>query len=360
MDINTKELNHLHHYGFDDARIKEAAAYPHLHVARVVSQEKGFYRVICGSGEVVAEISGNIRYNAQEPADFPAVGDFVMVDRPSHVGGHAIIHHILPRKSLFSRKSAGKKAGAQVVAANIDKVFICMSLTEDFNTRRLERYLALTWESGATPVVVLTKADLCQELERKVYAVHGVALGVDVIVTSAMDQEGYEHIYDEIKPGKTVALIGSSGVGKSTLINRLLYDERLATKPIREKDGRGRHTTTRRELFHLPNGGTVIDTPGMREMGMWEASSGIDRTFADVEELMGSCRFRNCTHTSEPGCAIHEALESGELSRKRWQSYEKLMAETSYSGDREGYLLMKEKKFKTIAKENKKGNKHKY
>jgi ribosome biogenesis GTPase len=314
---------------------------------------------MCEEEEVIAEISGKMRFEAQRPSDYPAVGDFVMLDRLRNSGGHAIIHHILPRTGLLRRKSVGGQCDAQVVAANIDIVFICMSLNEDFNLRRLERYQALSWESGATPVVVLTKADLCEDVQRKVHAVNHVALGVDVIVTSSIDEDSYNNVEECIKPGKTIALIGSSGVGKSTLVNHLLYEERLKTKEIREKDGRGRHATTRRELFHLPNGGIVIDTPGMREIGMWESTEGIDKTFSDVEALFSNCRFSDCTHTSEPGCAIHEALEQGELSHKRWMSYRKLMVETSYQDEKDTYLLLKEKKFKDIAKLNKQGKKKK-
>ncbi len=355
MVIRTEMM--LDNFGMDDLRRNEAEGYPDLRLGRVVSQEKGYYRVRCIEEEIVAEISGKMRFQAQQPSDYPAVGDFVMLHRPPEISGHAIIHHILSRRSLFSRKSVGGLGDAQVVAANIDMVFICMSLNEDFNLRRLERYLALSWESGATPVVVLTKADLCQDVARKVLAINNVAVGVDVFVTSSMDEDSYKHIAECIKPGKTIALIGSSGVGKSTLVNRLLFEERLKTKEIREKDGRGRHATTRRELFQLPKGGLVIDTPGMREIGMWDSAAGIDKTFSDVEALFSNCRFSDCTHTSEPGCAVHKALEQRELSHKRWMSYRKLMDEISYQDDKDSYLVKKEKKFKNIAKLNKQGKK---
>ena len=349
----------FYNYGLDSLRNNQAAGYPNLHLGRVVSQEKGYYRIICEGEEIVAEVSGKMRFQANRASDYPAVGDFVMLDRHHDSNGHAIIHHILPRTGLFRRKSVGGQIDEQVVAANIDIVFICMSLNEDFNLRRLERYQALSWESGATPVVVLTKADLCEDVERKVHAVRHVALGVDVIITSSKDEDSHENLEEFIKPGKTIALIGSSGVGKSTIVNRLLNDERLKTKDIRKKDGRGRHATTRRELFQLPNGGIVIDTPGMREIGMWESTEGIDRTFSDVEALFRNCRFKDCTHTSEPGCAIHEALNRGVLSHKRWMSYRKLLAEASYEDEKNAYLVLKEKKFRNIAKLNRQGKKKK-
>ena len=250
------------------------------------------------------------------------------------------------------RKAAGTSKTEQAVAANIDTVFLCMSLNNDFNLRRLERYLAVAWESGADPVVVLTKADLCADLPQKQREVETIAMGVDILTTSAMEQEGYRQIMPYITEGRTVAFVGSSGVGKSTLINRLLGEERLATDGLR-KDDKGHHTTTHRELLFLPNGAMVIDTPGMRELGMWDTASGVEQTFTDIEALAARCRFRNCSHTSEPGCAVRAALESGHLDAGRWLSYQKLKNENSYAADSESYLAAKEKKFKEISKINK-------
>ena len=264
----------------------------------------------------------------------------------------AVIHLVLPRKSLFVRKAAGTSKTEQVVAANIDTVFLCMSLNNDFNLRRLERYLAVAWESGAEPVVVLTKADLCADLPQKQREVEAIAMGVDILTTSAMESDGYRQIMPYITQGRTVAFVGSSGVGKSTLINRLLGEERLATDGLRNDD-KGHHTTTHRELLFLPNGAMVIDTPGMRELGMWDAASGVEQTFGDIEELAARCRFRNCSHSSEPGCAVRAALESGHLDTGRWQSYQKLKNENSYAADSKSYLAAKEKKFKDISKINK-------
>ena len=283
-------------------------------------------------------------------SDYPAVGDYVMASCADP--DTAIIHQVLPRKSLFVRKAAGTSKTEQVVAANIDTVFVCMSLNNDFNLRRLERYLAVAWESGAEPVVLLTKADLCEELPRKLAEVESIAMGVTVLTSSAMESDGYRQVLPYITPGRTVAFVGSSGVGKSTLINRLLGEDRLATDGLRNDD-KGHHTTTHRELLFLPNGAMVIDTPGMRELGMWDAASGVEQTFADIEALAARCRFRDCSHTGEPGCAVCKALRSGELDDSRWRSYQKLKSENSYAADSESYLAAKEKKFKEISKINK-------
>ena len=327
-----------------------AAQYPERTVGRITLQEKGFYRIRTSMGEQNALVSGKFQFDAQSPSDYPAVGDYVMASCADP--DTAIIHQLLPRRSLFVRKAAGTSKTEQVVAANIDTVFLCMSLNNDFNLRRLERYLAVAWESGADPVVVLTKADLCADLPQKQREVEAIAMGVDILTTSAMESDGYRQIMPYITQGRTVAFVGSSGVGKSTLINRLLGEERLATGGLRNDD-KGHHTTTHRELLFLPNGAMVIDTPGMRELGMWDAASGVEQTFGDIEELAARCRFRNCSHSSEPGCAVRAALESGHLDTGRWQSYQKLKNENSYAADSKSYLAAKEKKFKDISKINK-------
>jgi ribosome biogenesis GTPase len=266
-----------------------AAEYPTLSVGRVLLQEKGVYRVVYAYGELSATVSGKFRYEAKIASDYPAVGDFVMFD-PNENGGQAVIHHVLSRKSIFIRKASGTSNTEQVVAANVDIVFICMSLNNDFNLRRLERYLSIAWDSGATPVIVLTKADLCDDIADKRSAAESVAVGADIIMISSLEEGGYEAILSYIKTGQTIALIGSSGVGKSTLVNCLLGENRLDTNGLRNDD-KGRHTTTHRELFLLPQGGMVIDTPGMRELGMWDAAEGLERTFADIEALALSCRY---------------------------------------------------------------------
>lgn len=325
-------------------------------VCRVSVQEKGQYQIIGPGGEQWAKVSGKFRYEAGSASDFPAVGDYVMVDQIND--GMSVIHAVLPRKSVFIRKAAGTGNTEQVVAANVDTVFLCMALNNDFNIRRMERYLTAAWDSGAMQVILLTKKDLADDLEDKIMQVEGIAPGVDIITTSSMEEDGIKQIEPYLINGKTLAFVGSSGVGKSTLINRLLGEERLETNGLRNDD-RGRHTTTHREMIVLPCGAIVIDTPGMRELGMWAAESGLSASFADVEAFAEKCRFRDCTHTTEPGCAVRKAIERGELSEERFLSYKKLEAENSYSEDTQSYLAAKREKFKKISKVNKAGVKQK-
>lgn len=319
--------------------------------ARVISQEKGLYRVLLENNEIMATVSGKLRYEAKNISDFPAVGDYVVMDSNIQ-GNNGVIQEVMPRKSVFIRKATGTAHVEQIVAANIDVIFICMALNNDFNLRRLERYLSIGWDSGAIPVVVLTKADLCDNISEKLAEVHSVAMGAEILITSSLEENGCNDILPYIKEGQTIALIGSSGVGKSTLINCLLGENRISTNSLRNDD-KGRHTTTRRELFVLPNGAFIIDTPGMRELGMWDAAVGLDKTFTDIIDLSKSCRFRNCSHVKEPGCAIIRAIESGELTEERWQSYLKLRTENEYAADSESYIAAKEKKFKNISIMNK-------
>ena len=323
-------------------------------VGRITLQEKGLYRLRTAVGEQNALVSGRFQFDAQAVSDYPAVGDYVLADCAD--SDTAVIHQVLPRKSVFVRRAAGTSKTEQVVAANIDTVFLCMSLNNDFNLRRLERYLAVAWESGADPVVLLTKADLCADIPQKQAEVASVAMGAAVLTVSAMESDGYHQVMPYLTAGRTVAFVGSSGVGKSTLINRLLGKERLATDGLRNDD-KGHHTTTHRELLVLPGGAMVIDTPGMRELGMWDTVSGVEQTFADIEALASQCRFRDCSHTGEPGCAVRDAIRRGELDSGRWQSYQKLKSENDYAADSESYLAAKEKKFREIAKINKNNRK---
>ncbi|SMG28747.1 ribosome small subunit-dependent GTPase A [Dethiosulfovibrio salsuginis] len=316
-------------FGFTENLKEQSALYPGLFPGRVISQHKHFCRVVTEKGEVNGVVSGRFRFEVHSTRNYPAVGDFVMLDRECDDGGDAIIHAILPRKTAFIRKAAGTSRQEQVVASNIDTVFVCMSLNNDYNLRRLERYLGVAWDSGATPVVVLTKADLCQDLPSVLSELKPVLSGAEVLVTSSLMEDGYESVKKYLAPGMTVALIGSSGVGKSTLINRLLGVEILLTQGIRD-DHKGRHTTTVRELMLLPSGAMVIDTPGMKELGI----DGVDlaRAFSDIEELANGCRFRDCSHGDEPHCAVQKAIADGILSADRFASYLKLKKEARYDG----------------------------
>lgn len=319
----------LYKAGLTDHFRLEAAKFKDLHLARVAVQHKDLYRIITEKGEIQAEISGRLAFAAKNPSYYPVVGDWVMVDRMDDISGNAIIHHILGRISVFERKAAGTANQNQLIAANIDTVFICMSLNNNFNLRRLERYLSIAWESAATPVVILTKADLCEDIAAKLSAVYAVAIGVDVLVTTSLSDNGYSAVSKYTGESKTVAFVGSSGVGKSTLINRLLGENLLATKEV-SGDDKGRHTTTYRQLIPLPTGGVVIDTPGMRELQI--ESADLSKSFADIEELSSNCRFTDCTHQSEPGCAVRQEIEQGLLPAERLASYQKLQTELKYQG----------------------------
>lgn len=325
-----KETISLLDFGLDEGLLEQPAAFSELFVARVTEQHRDSYKVVCAAGELAAAVSGKFVFTANDSLGYPVVGDFVMIDRLDDAGGNAVIHHVLSRKSILTRKAAGSSQTEQAIVANVDTLFICMALDGDFNLRRLERYLAIAWESQAMPVIILTKSDLCDDVETKLHEVAAVALGVDVLVCSSELAWGLEAMDVYLEPGKTVAFIGSSGVGKSTLINRLMGEEALRTTAVRGFDGKGRHTTTSRQLVRLPAGGVVIDTPGMRELGLFAGD--LTRTFSDIDDLAQQCRFVDCTHTNEPGCAVREALLSSELSAARLESFQKLELELSYSG----------------------------
>jgi ribosome biogenesis GTPase / thiamine phosphate phosphatase len=310
--------------------------------ARVVSQQRGLWRVVGDFEECWAAALGKIREEADAGGLWPAVGDWVAVETfpgssaacctttKKQAGERRVIHGVLPRRSQFVRKVAGRQVEEQVIAANVDVAFVVAGLGHDFNLRRIERYLAQVWESGAKPVVVLNKVDECSDVLARVQETERVAMGVAVVAVSALTGDGIGELERFLLTGETIVLLGSSGAGKSTLLNRLLGREAQLVRPVRDGDGRGRHTTTSRELFALPNGALVIDTPGLRELQLWDADEGVARTFADIDALAARCRFRNCGHTGEPGCAIQEAIAAGELEPERLENRRKLEREQEF------------------------------
>jgi ribosome biogenesis GTPase / thiamine phosphate phosphatase len=296
--------------------------------ARVVSQQRGLWRIAGDFGERWSVPSGKMRAAAQAGGDWPAVGDWVAAELESEQP--AVLHAVLPRRSQFARKTAGKRVEQQVIAANVDTAFVVMALDGDFNLRRLERYLAQCWDSGASAVVLLNKADECGEVSARATEVERIALGTPVFALSAQTGQGLEALASFLTAGQTIVLLGSSGVGKSTLVNRWLGRGLQAVRPVREKDSRGRHTTTTRQLLLLPSGALVIDTPGLRELQLWDASDGVARTFADLDQLAAQCRFRDCRHENEPGCAVQAALLAGDLDEARLESRRKLEREQDF------------------------------
>ncbi|MBV1758606.1 MAG: ribosome small subunit-dependent GTPase A [Dethiosulfatibacter sp.] len=323
------ETTNLKEWGLDDFVLKQISQSELSFLGRIVTEGNKIYKVITKEGMITGEVSGKAMYDASGTDDFPAVGDWVLLDRLDGQSGNAIILKVLQRKSKLSRKVAGKRFDEQIIATNIDTIFITMSVNNDFNIRRLERYLTIVWDSMAVPVILLTKIDLCQNIDDKMLEIEEVSPGVDIITTSAVTGEGVNQITKYLGPGKTVAFIGSSGVGKSSIINYLKGEKIMAVKELRNDD-KGRHTTTHRQLVPMASGGVIIDTPGMREIQIMDVETSLDKTFTDVEVLAKNCRFNNCQHQSEPGCAINEALEDGTLDRSRWENYIKMKKEIDY------------------------------
>ena len=319
--------------------------------ARITAVHKERFDAVCENGEIHARLKAGVYYNDCRE-EFPTAGDFVMLEyNPS---GDSLITATLPRKTFFSRRNPTAGRGEQAVAANFDYVFIMQSLNHDFNEKRLERYLTLAWQSGALPVVILTKADLTEDCSGQIRKAERIAAGVGVFAVSAKSGYGIESLSEYLKPRKTLVFLGSSGVGKSSLVNALAGEEIMSVSDIREDDSKGRHTTTHRQLIMLKSGVMIIDTPGMREIGMWDAAEGIERSFEDVEKHLGKCRFSDCSHSGEPGCAIKAAIESGELSQSRWESFQQLTGEVKgarFMIDKQQALREKEQWHKSVSKQ---------
>lgn len=306
---------------------------------RVAIDFNHLYRLQLASGEVEGAVSGRLKHRAHSRAEMPAVGDWVVV-RPGEPGQLASIRSVLPRRTRFSRKVAGEVTDEQIVAANVDLVFLVMALDADFSVRRLERYLLLSRDSGAAPVVLLTKADLCDDVPARVAEVRAATGGLPVHLVNPRLGEGMAEVEACLAPGRTAAFLGSSGVGKSTLINQLAGDERQRTNEVRASDSKGRHTTTRRELILLPSGGLVVDTPGMRELQLWDVGEAVREAFDDIEALASGCHFTDCRHAGEPRCAVAVAVADGRLTTARLESYQALQAELAHLGRQQDEKLL--------------------
>lgn len=319
---------------------------------RVVREDRERYIVWGEAGELEAALSGKMRHDAVSRGELPTVGDWVMVSVRANERA-ATIHGVIPRKSGFVRKAAGIETEEQVLVANVDTVFIVSGLDGDFNVRRIERFLTLAWESGANPVVLLNKADVCDDVPSRIAQVEAVAFGLPLHTMSGITGDGVAVLESYCRPGTTVAFLGSSGVGKSTLINALLGEKRMFVNAVREDDSRGRHTTTHRELIVMPSGGILIDTPGLRELQLWGDEDSLRRSFKDIDAIGENCRFSDCRHEGEPDCAVAAAIADGRLEQKRYDSYLKLRRELKFLARRQERKDSKRTRFKNLKRQGK-------
>jgi ribosome biogenesis GTPase len=350
--LSSESLIDLAQIGWDEDRAQFMEQnHPGLVPARIAVEYGHSYAAFAEGGEMSAEVSGRMRHESVTRGELPAVGDWVAA-RAVPGEDKLMIEAVLPRRSSFSRDVAGLTTQEQVLAANVDKLFILAGLDGDLNLRRVERFLTLAWESGAVPIVVLTKTDKADDVPGALDAVAAIAPGVEVLPVCAPDGIGVEAVLEQLSGNPTVALLGSSGVGKSTLINRMLGEDVMTTKKVRW-DGKGRHTTSHRQLIPLPGGGAVIDTPGLRELRLWDANEGIDVSFSDITELAERCRFNDCSHEHEPGCGVLAALEDGSLDASRLASFRKLAKELAALERRKDVHLAREhnRRFKRMASE---------
>lgn len=345
--------NIIKKYGYDEFFEKQVdklnLSFGDLIPGRVIEVQKEQYKIATEYGERDGKLKGSLFYNHKIDNVYPTVGDFVLVKY--NPLGEDIIYHVLERKSKFSRLDSFNNV-EQIVAANFDYVFIMLSLNYDFNLKRTERYLTAAYQSGATPIIIMTKRDLCSDYISQKEKIEKIAPLVPKVAVSSVTGEGLDEVLNYVKPYKTIVFLGSSGIGKSSLVNAISGEEIMKVNTIREDDSKGRHTTTHRQLIKLENHGMIIDTPGMRELGLWDVSEGLDKAFDEIEEFAKKCKFKDCAHGNEPGCAVKAALENGELPKERWQNYIKLKKEAKFAEQKESVnLRLKEKsKWKSLSK----------